>query len=91
MAFQSNPLNVVNAQSDESWRSSHFVNLSLPTKGNGAIQLDAIKLKDTDPNHKKIIQWLEQDPEKNTKIMLKALVGNFRSATKQEVEFDFIK
>ena len=86
------PLNVIanTAQSDESWKSDYFINWGLPTSDGGLTPLDPFKFKMSNPTHKRIVEWIQLDPEKNIKILLQNLVGNFRSATKTEAEFDFM-
>jgi hypothetical protein len=75
---------------DKNWKSDRFLNVSVPTANGGTMRLFSVGLKLADKNHKTLIDWLDQDPEANTKELMKNLIGDFRSAEKVEQGFDFI-
>lgn len=79
----------VTTSKDDSWKADRFLNLALPTKSGGTFQIGALALKlDKSANHAKLIEWLDQNPEENTKKLLSKLIITYVDATKASAELD---
>jgi len=71
-------------QSNDSWKAQGFLNLYLPSKVPGERKkLGAIPLRDTKPNEKDLMAWLNEDPSR-VKVILEKLVIEYQSATPAE-------
>lgn len=82
MAFQTNTAPVA-AQSNDQWKAQGFLNLYLPSKDGKRTKLGAIPLKDSKPNEKAMMAWLNEDPSRVAQILAK-LVVEYKSATPTE-------
>lgn len=79
MAFGTNSRAPRSTQSDDKdWKASAFINMYLPNAGGGKTKLHAIPLKDSDSNHKALIDLFEKDPEAAAKVVLGAMVVEYR-------------
>lgn len=79
MAFKSQP-EAVAGQTNDSWKAQGFLNLYLPSKnGEQRRKLGAIPLKDAKPAEKQLLDWLNEDPSRVSKLMEK-LVIEYQSA-----------
>jgi len=81
MAFNTPAAAVTGANTDTAWKAQGFLNLYLPSKnGNGERRkLGAIPLKESKPNEKAMLDWLNEDPSRVAKILEK-LVIEYQSA-----------
>lgn len=75
------------SSSKESWRADRFLNISVPTKDGGQKQIGGLALKMSDPNHKVLIEWLDQNPDNLRKLVNKMLFS-YNDATPKSAEFD---
>lgn len=71
-------------------KADRFLNFDIPTGDGGSIKLAYAALKMEDPNHKQLIEWLDQNPEANAKTLAENLVVTYRSAIKKERNIAFI-
>jgi hypothetical protein len=82
MAFNTNAAAAPVANND-SWKAQGFLNLYLPSKNGERRKLGAIPLKESKPNEKALLEWLNEDPSRVLKIMEK-LVIEYQSAVPAE-------
>lgn len=62
MAFTSTAAATVTNRPNDSWKAQGFLNFYLPDKKGGRRKLGAIPLKDSKPNEKALMDWLNEDP-----------------------------
>lgn len=81
MSFKSNAVTSRAAQpSNDSWKAQGFLNLYLPRADGQRRKLGAIPLKDSKPNEKQLLDWLNEDPSR-VSVILSKLVIEYQSAT----------
>jgi hypothetical protein len=59
------------ANTNDSWKAQGFLNFYLPTQDGGRRKLGAIPLKDSKPNEKTLLAWLNEDPTRVQMIINK--------------------
>ncbi len=64
----------------DGWKAQGFINLYLPNKNGTRTKLGFIALKDSNVNHKMLIEFLEKDPEAGIAKLLENLQMDYRSA-----------
>lgn len=81
MAFGTNnraPRSGQSSDDSKDWKAAAFINMYLPNAGGGKTKLHAIPLKEADGNHKALIDLFEKDPEAAAKLVISALVVEYR-------------
>ena len=69
-----------NAPEADGWKAQGFINLYLRNKKGTRSKLGFIALKDSNANHKSLIEFLEKDPEAGIAKLLENLQMDYRSA-----------
>lgn len=87
MAFNRNGNNnsapaAANTTNDD-WKAQGFINFYLPAKDGSRRKLGAIPLKESKPQEKILLDWLEADP-KNVEALLAKLIVEYRPAEAPE-------
>lgn len=58
-----------NNASNENWKAQGFLNFYLPGRNGQRRKLGAIPLKESKTNEKRLLDWLNEDPSRVTKIL----------------------
>lgn len=64
--------------SNQDWKAAAFINLFLPRKDGSRMKLGFIALKENDPEHLQLMEWLEADEGNLNKLATK-LVLDYRA------------
>lgn len=59
------------APANDSWKSQGFLNFYLPAKNGTRRKLGFIALKETKPNEKTLLDWLNEDPSRVATLLSK--------------------
>lgn len=90
MAFNTAAATNQQTPANEAWKAQGFLNLYLPNKAGGRRKLGAIPLKNSKPNEKDLLAWLNEDPER-VSVILSKLIIEFQSAEQSEATaFDLV-
>lgn len=88
MAFNSNAQRNIEQQNDN-WKAQGFLNLYLPSKDQGKRKkLGAIPLKNSKPNEKALLEWLNEDPSRVGQILAKLEIEYQSAAAADASGFD---
>ena len=68
---------------NDSWKAQGFLNFFIPGKDGKTKKIGAIGLKDSKPNEKELMNWLNADPA-NVQKLLKVLTVTYQSAVPTE-------
>jgi hypothetical protein len=76
------------APTNEAWKAQGFLNLYLPSPNGGRRKLGAIPLKANKVNEKKLLEWLNEDPERVSVILAKLIMEYQPATPADEAGFD---
>lgn len=72
------------AENNQSWKASGFLNLYLPSKDGGRRKLAGIPLRDSKPNELTLREWIEKDMETNLHILMNKLEIEYQPVAQSE-------